>query len=689
MDDAAAARRCSPAVHVHDEQSLLERPQRARDPLDIVMTPEQLHQRNCKRALAQRSRPRSSVLFRTPIDVASRVLSTHEGRAVETLDRLDRLRLFRTLLDEPPAGVEALTTVYGTALTEHAESIEVAREELQLLTGGRADRAAALDDVRSSLSAAASADTRALRTGVGALVDALDERVAAYPASGAVFRACASAIEATDGAVWSATFPTIERIDLAGVSTLGAPVRDFLTAVEAATDVDVHYYLRAGTGPRIARRLATRSGIADTAPDRVDESPDGRLDQPPRTTEIAVETRHDEARTAAAIVDGALQAGASVDDVALVARDVDRYERPVGRALSTYGRHPSVWTQLPLTRTLPYRLVVAVCELLGAAATDDIAADTLLEPLALQWTPPRGGHDRPTPPSTVHALGRALDGASRSRVGWLTAVRELDGVDTTAREAAAGLLNWIGQQPAEPAPADICPVLVPVVDAFDESVLPRRAASDGPDYTETAQTARAVERVAGTDDGDHLLRETRAKYADWLERGHLDRSWDTVLTVLDALATARPGRREHANAERIDVLDATDAWLRTYPLVVALGFVDGEWPQRPHGELPAELRAAIVRGQTRSARQFPVRGAWSTERDLDHFADAVRAATDHLIVTRYTSDVDGVRYERSPLLAHLDADRLAPERVRRLRAGDASTLHDWIDDGPSVGGGGR
>ena len=112
---------------------------------------------------------------------------------------------------------------------------------------------------------------------------------------------------------------------------------------------------------------------------------------------------------------------------------------------------------------------------------------------------------------------------------------------------------------------------------------------------------RAVRRVAGADTDEHLLRETRAKYADWLDRDHLDQSWTAVLEILDALATARPGRREHATAERIDLLDATDTWLRTYSTVVALGCVDGEWPQRPHGALPKELRAAINQEATAEA----------------------------------------------------------------------------------------
>jgi len=207
-----------------------------------------------------------------------------------------------------------------------------------------------------------------------------------------------------------------------------------------------------------------------------------------------------------------------------------------------------------------------------------------------------------------------------------------------------------------------------VVDAFDRNVLPVRVENDGPGYSEVSQTARAVERVAGTVGSEHLLRETRAKYADWLGQGHVSRSWEAVRAVLDAIATVRPGRREHENAERIDVLDATDTWLRSYPYVVALGLVDGLWPQRPHGAFPAEFRAAVVDGDSPPARRLGVRGAWTEARADDHFEDAVRTASEHLVVTHYGEDIEGVRYQRSPLLETLDATPLSADAQRQLRS---------------------
>jgi ATP-dependent helicase/nuclease subunit B len=150
-----------------------------------------------------------------------------------------------------------------------------------------------------------------------------------------------------------------------------------------------------------------------------------------------------------------------------------------------------------------------------------------------------------------------------------------------------------------------------------------------------------------------------------------------VLEVIDTIGTARPGRREHDNAEQIDVLDATDTWLRSYPFVIALGFVDGEWPQQPHGAFPIEVRTAVAHGASPAARSLAVRGAWTEQREYDHAVDAIQTATDHLIVTRYTEDVEGVSYQRSPLLADVGPTELGDAAYNQLLGPD-TTLPDRI-----------
>ncbi|WP_254271014.1 hypothetical protein [Haloarcula marina] len=657
----------SGTVHVGRAQSLLDRAHRERPPTDLVMTPEQLHKRNLNRALAAARRPRTSMLVRTPVEVAGRIAG--DDRTV--LDRLDRRRLLDDVLADPPDAVERLRAVVGSDLAAAAERVEALREERLLLTGRNPEREAAVRDICAQLPSVVAADTRDAFDGIRAVERTVRERAAGFLGPGAVIEAATERLRATDGDAWAGAFPNVERVTLAGVSTLGTPLLDFLDALAATTDTAVHLYLRAGTGPQIAARLDERL-LAEDAGGRSCNVRAPTLESlvDATVTELIARTRDEEARAVAALVDGVLQSGVSPSDIAVVARDADAYERHLARAMPVYGRHLSVWTQLDLDQSLPYRLVVATCDLLAAAATDDVDAATLCRPLRLQWTAPRGTGSSPVSHAGLSAVERAIgDGEPASLSEWTERLlREVDS-DETARRRVLGLVNWCRQQPTTPAPEDVVGVLGPIADAFDDNVLPKRADRDGPDYTETARTARAVERVAGVDGDDHLLRETRAKYDDWLARSHVERSWETVRDVLDAIATARPGRREHDNAERIDVLDATDTWLRTYPYVVAVGFVDGEWPRRPRGALPAEFRTAVVDGDSQAARHLGVRGAWTEAREYDHLADAVSTASAHLVVTRFTEDVDGVAYQRSPLLDGLEPAVVGADEYNRLIAG--------------------
>jgi ATP-dependent helicase/nuclease subunit B len=367
----------------------------------------------------------------------------------------------------------------------------------------------------------------------------------------------------------------------------------------------------------------------------------------------------------------------SVSDIALVARDIDRYERPLAHASSAYGRHLSFWTQLELKRSLPYRVVVAVCSLLAARSESDIAAETLFRPLECHWLPPDGqdGTGQPASLFTPVELSDLRRGLGAEYSGTLEEWR--DTLTTTdlapsIRARFESYLEWCDCQPLEPAPDDILSVLDPLVDTFEEVVLPGIDQLDSEAYTETSRVARAIQRVAGDDESEHLLEETRAKYIDWRDRHQVTKSWATVLEVLEAIATARPGRREHDNAERIDVLDATDTWLRSYPFVIALGLVDGEWPQQPHGAFPIEARTEVAHGASPEARSLAVRGAWTEDREYDHAVDAIRTATNHLIVTRYTEDVEGVSYQRSPLLAELSLTELDNDAYHRLLGPDAT-----------------
>lgn len=673
------------------ERTLLDRAERRRRPTDVVLAPEQLHRRNLKRAVAAGGRPRSSLRIRTPVDVARQVASAGDRPEPPTLDRVDRLRIVRELVDDAPGAVDRLRGVYGAPLTAHAESIEAGRAELALVTGHRPQRLDALRTVCSALDGVDRADAVDYVAGIEALADALRRRVDGHPGEASVFDAGRDLLLATDGSAWADAFDAVDRVTVAGISTLGTPLLDFLSALARTTDVTVDFHLRAGTGPRIARRLGPRlgdpSGPVSGQP-TFDRRPTAeRADAP--VTEVATTTRQAEARAATAVVAGLLERGVPVSDVAVVARDVDAYERPLTRAAAVYGRHLSVWSQLPLQRTLPYRLVTTTAAGLAALAGDgELDSETLFAPLDCQFVLPDGRDAWPLDASAVASIRRAFDtGTPATLPTWRRRLAAAP-LDEQHRSAVEAYLDWLARQPVRPGIEAVVDVLEPLVDAFEARVLPDRAAADTPEYGATARTARALQRVAGGDTDEHLLRETRAKYADWLDRHGVARSWETVLAVLEAIAAARPGRREHANAERIDVLDATDTWLRSYPYVVAVGLVDGVWPQRPYGSVPAPLRTAIADGASPAARQLGVRGAWTDARERDHFVDAVRTASAHLVVTRFTEDSDGVGYRRSGLLDGLSTATVTDDQYRRL-VGPETVLPDPIRrtlaDGTAVG----
>jgi len=632
------------------------------------MTPEQLHRRNLKRALARRDKPRSSLTFQTPTDVARTVIETQSSSTPTVLDQLDRIRGLETILKEKSEAYEELRPVFGSNLAASVEQIEIARGELRLVAGTDTERLAAARTVADGLSGTAAADTHALLSGIQTLDKQLSERTDDIVSESSLFHRAAQAVRETDGAAWTDAYSHIEQVAVAGVSSLGTPLLEFLTALSGTAGVDVALYLRAGTGPRIRHRLQVRMTISAGSGTPSQSNDQWNIQAPScSVTELHAATKHEECRAVAALVDKLLTSGHTPSDIALVARNADEYERPLSRAMAVYGRHLSVWSQLELKRTLPYRLVATTCEVLETLDSGTVPIDQLLRPLAIHWTPSRGSIKTPLSATEMSALKRHLnDSEPRSLESWLKHVgNENDNIEAPTRHLVA-FLNWCRDQPTRPAPEDVSNVLAPLVDAFDRNVLPALVANDAPDYSDVSRTARAVERVAGETDGDHLIRETAAKYDDWLKQGHVSRTWGEVRDILDALATVRPGRREHKNAERIDVLDATDTWLRSYPYVIALGLIDGVWPQRTHGAFPFEFRAAVVAGDSISARRLGVRGAWTEAREYDHFADVVRTASDNLVVTRFREDVEGVSYQRSPLLETLDPTILDDAALHRL-----------------------
>lgn len=660
---------------------LLDRAGRAPEPAEFVVTPERLHRRNLKRRLAERATPRSGLWLTDATAIAARLLDAADAPS-ETIDRIDRLKHLEELLGRDTEANERLRAAVGSDLSARVETVAAAHARVAEMTGWDEQRLDAMSTVAEGLPAVAARDTIDLLAGVRALEQGLTDRVGAVHSRETLLPAGAEALRGRPE-LWAEAFPSAERLSVAGVSAVDAPLLSLLDAATAA-GVDVTLSLRPGTGPAIVDRLPDR--LRDDASLTVDErsvsvAPDLAA------AELVADTPEAEARLAAAVVAAHRRNGVSPSDVLVVARDAAEYERPLRRAMARQGVDLAVWAQLPVERTIPYRQFAATCAVLSA---DELGLERLLEPLEFHWVPPTLADEDadatgwPLSTDRIGALRAALGGdqpEDRSLDEW--AERLSDAVETGEigeRDARplSEFLDWARDQPGAPDPAAIHGTFEPLVDAGREVALPAVFADDTADLGRTSRYARALSRI------DELLTDTRAKYREWLDAGDVPRSWLAVADLAERVVTTRPGRREHANAAAVDVIDATDAWLREAPHVVAVGLVDGVWPRRVESVFPEALRQAVVAGDSAAARRLAVPGRWTAAREADHLASGLGAATETLCCTRYRRDREGTARERSPLLADVSTQRVDDGAVQSLLT--AGTLPDAL---AADGGGSR
>ncbi len=372
-----------------------------------------------------------------------------------------------------------------------------------------------------------------------------------------------------------------------------------------------------------------------------------------------------------ATVAGLTARGVSPSDVTVVVRDADQYEDPLRRAANRYGVTLNFWIQLRLKRTLPYRLAVAVVNLLVAREESDLLpADALLAPLRFQWTPPEAtspeaeapdtAGDWPLSAETVEALSRRVAGERHRVAAWRNRIGDVTGGDSRFD----AYVEWLDGCPSSPDPDDVRETLVPLFDAYRKRVLPMRQADDAT-LTETARTARALARLV--EDGDGLVGELAVKYRSWLDDDYGEQSWATVRELCDALATTVPGRREYPTARAVDVMEANDVWGLSIPYVIVAGLVDGEWPRPPDSEFPAGFRERVSDTEGVGENVRP-RSGWTEGREFDQFADAVVAASEALVVTRHEYDFDGVERPPSPYVRLLDPTPVDDPEVDTLLA---------------------
>lgn len=383
------------------------------------------------------------------------------------------------------------------------------------------------------------------------------------------------------------------------------------------------------------------------------------LSKPPDSTDVPVvemvsTTQRNEARSVMALVAALLERDIPVRDIAVVVRDLDPYEEPLFRAALQHDVVPDFWTQLRVTQTRPFNLLVSVCD---ALAEETIDKHTLLQPLEHRWTPPEADKSTwPVNPKTVQRTRCTLPDDASTLPEWADEIVASDDVD----DRIGTFIRWLGDVP-DPRPDTVASVLSDVVDAYATHGLPETKATDSPALLDSEIDARAVVRM------QTLVEQLRHKFADRLNEGFVERSWADVAELATLIATQRPGRREHSHARAVDILEANDVWALNIPYVVAVGLTASEWPQDTDSTTQPEFEEAILRG-TDAASKLAPDTSWTDNRDRDHFTDTLNAASRGVIITRYEETTEGDRVHPSPFRDFVDTELVPDPEIQQLRS---------------------
>ncbi|MBX0286593.1 hypothetical protein EGH22_09665 [Halomicroarcula sp. F28] len=374
--------------------------------------------------------------------------------------------------------------------------------------------------------------------------------------------------------------------------------------------------------------------------------------------EMVSTTRRNETRSVMALVATLLNQDVPVRDIAVVVRDLDPYEEPLFRAALQHGVVPDFWTQLRVTQTRPFNLVVSICDVLAA---DSIDKHTLSQPLEHRWTPSEASKSKwPIEPKTVQQTVASLPDDGRTLAKWADWTAQNDEID----DRIELFVRWLDEVP-DPRPDTISSVLTDVVDAYATHGLPETETADSPALLETETDARAALRV------ETLVEQLRHKFADRLDEGAAEQSWADVAELASLIATQRPGRREHSHARAVDVLEANDVWGLDIPYVIVVGLTASEWPQDTDSTTQPEFEEAILTGSGEASKLAPDT-SWTDARDRDHLGDALTAASSGVIITRHEETTSGDVVHPSPFLEFIDPEVVPDAEIQQLRSSECS-----------------
>lgn len=250
-------------LYVGDEDELFERARRCTRPNELVVSPVELHQRNVQRRLREEHLPKDAFSFEDPVQLSKRLLESNE-RPTVTIDRIDRLSLLRSVLEDSMSQESPDIPFSSRLASREPQQIEQIRTEVETVTNFHPERIAAwrdtADDLYSPIDATA---TELLDIALGVERN-LRERISKAISETELVRRATQTLVATDGSVWESAYPHIKRLTLLGLSSLSAPHTDLVHGILATTEVEVHIHFRSESGVYLKKRA--RDLLSVTAP---------------------------------------------------------------------------------------------------------------------------------------------------------------------------------------------------------------------------------------------------------------------------------------------------------------------------------------------------------------------------------------------------------------------------------------
>lgn len=541
------------------------------------------------------------------------------------------------------------------------------------------------------------------------LVDELDEEV--YVSRSHLVRKARSLVETH----WQTVYGDVEWIGVATISIFDNPtLRLLLEIEETVSDLELNLFLGNGSFERQHNRLMNISGVLieeeDTPQSLTSEAGQRLLDVAtgqqvtlPETVDfVEAPERRREVEYVVKEVRKLLDAGVDPADIAILARNVDRYEAALRDVLETNQIPFHIDTHEPLAHAAGYRFINATFRLIQDAADgEEITYDQLTEPLRLGFCLPESNSSIwPLPQRIFLYLEQRLHEweeleGTRPFSEWRGKIASASGWET-AWDLMEEYIDWIAEQRGSPPSngRDLRGLLRRLLGTHIYLTVPRaRSRPHGPgvDLTrtqlnETHSTAKA-EQV-------YKLAANAGRYYDYIQTFFdIGPGWDEAGRAIGEVIGSEQIRSPNTDANAIRVLAAGDAHFLDVAHTYLLGMSTDEFPVELelgaflHDELRSEVAKRSESGDVPFLRLQADRTQYNV--DLDYYENALRTSTDRITLVHHYKDSEGRSVEWSSFIDILPLDELAtsvrvdewlPEPHRNGSEGATDTIADsWAD----------